>query len=323
MDAKETKAIINNLEKETNTKTILELLTVLKTDVKPTEKFLRETKVGVAVNKLRQNSNSEISLLAKKIVKLWKEKVSEEKKNKNNGNNSSNNNNNNSNNGQHSSNSNSKNSNGNDKDSTNKENSPSSPKKNSTIKTEDGSKYVTTKPRTPENDGIKVNMYDDSTRNGSIKGLYSALAIGSEVLPKSILKVSISIEEESYKLEYGKINDNYRNKMRSLIMNLRNKNNPELRKRVLNHEIQPSKFVKMTNQEMAPESLKETIKKLHQENLFNAQGAVEKKAVTDRFVCGKCKKREVSYYQMQTRSADEPLTTFCTCENCGNRWKFC
>ncbi|GME91051.1 unnamed protein product [[Candida] boidinii] len=114
-----------------------------------------------------------------------------------------------------------------------------------------------------------------------------------------------------------------KNKMRSLIMNLRNKNNPELRKRVLNHEIQPSKFVKMTNQEMAPESLKETIKKLHQENLFNAQGAVEKKAVTDRFVCGKCKKREVSYYQMQTRSADEPLTTFCTCENCGNRWKFC
>jgi transcription elongation factor S-II len=26
--------------------------------------------------------------------------------------------------------------------------------------------------------------------------------------------------------------------------------------------------------------------------------------------------------QMQTRSADEPMTTFVTCVNCGNKWKF-
>lgn len=25
----------------------------------------------------------------------------------------------------------------------------------------------------------------------------------------------------------------------------------------------------------------------------------------------------------QTRSADEPMTTFVTCTNCGNKWKFC
>jgi hypothetical protein len=29
------------------------------------------------------------------------------------------------------------------------------------------------------------------------------------------------------------------------------------------------------------------------------------------------------YYQMQTRSADEPMTTFVSCLNCNNRWKFC
>lgn len=33
--------------------------------------------------------------------------------------------------------------------------------------------------------------------------------------------------------------------------------------------------------------------------------------------------RKTTYYQMQTRSADEPMTTFVTCVNCGNRWKFC
>ena len=44
-------------------------------------------------------------------------------------------------------------------------------------------------------------------------------------------------------------------------------------------------------------------------------------ASTDTFTCGKCKSNECTYYQMQTRSADEPMTTFVTCINCGNRWK--
>jgi len=40
------------------------------------------------------------------------------------------------------------------------------------------------------------------------------------------------------------------------------------------------------------------------------------------FKCGKCKSMKTTYYQMQTRSADEPLTTFVTCLNCEKRWKF-
>tara|TARA_B110000908_G_scaffold172730_1_gene242463 strand:- start:17221 stop:17601 length:381 start_codon:yes stop_codon:yes gene_type:complete len=37
-------------------------------------------------------------------------------------------------------------------------------------------------------------------------------------------------------------------------------------------------------------------------------------------VCGKCKERKVDYYQKQTRGADEPMTCFCHCLNCGTRW---
>ena len=44
-------------------------------------------------------------------------------------------------------------------------------------------------------------------------------------------------------------------------------------------------------------------------------------AATDTFTCRKCKSNKCTYYQMQTRSADEPMTTFITCLNCGNRWK--
>ena len=39
------------------------------------------------------------------------------------------------------------------------------------------------------------------------------------------------------------------------------------------------------------------------------------------FTCGKCKSNKTTYYEMQTRSADEPMTAFVTCLDCGKRWK--
>jgi len=45
-------------------------------------------------------------------------------------------------------------------------------------------------------------------------------------------------------------------------------------------------------------------------------------ATTDIYQCKKCKERKCHIYQAQTRSADEPMTTFVTCVNCGNNWKF-
>lgn len=39
------------------------------------------------------------------------------------------------------------------------------------------------------------------------------------------------------------------------------------------------------------------------------------------FKCGKCKSKKTDFYQLQTRSADEPMTTYVTCKECGHRWK--
>jgi transcription elongation factor S-II len=39
--------------------------------------------------------------------------------------------------------------------------------------------------------------------------------------------------------------------------------------------------------------------------------------------CSGCKRKtNCDYYQQQTRSADEPMTTFVTCLECDKRWKF-
>jgi len=46
-----------------------------------------------------------------------------------------------------------------------------------------------------------------------------------------------------------------------------------------------------------------------------------KAMATDQFLCMRCHKRECTYYEMQTRSADEPMTIFIQCMNCGKHWR--
>ena len=42
---------------------------------------------------------------------------------------------------------------------------------------------------------------------------------------------------------------------------------------------------------------------------------------TTTVVCPKCGFREAYYWQVQTRSADEPSTTFFRCRKCGYTWR--
>ena len=80
----------------------------------------------------------------------------------------------------------------------------------------------------------------------------------------------------------------------------------------------------MTHQEMDPDNWKELIeiKKKRDESKYT--NTIK---ISSDFTCSRCKKNgdpadQCTYYQLQTRSADEPMTTFVTCLNCGKRWKF-
>ena len=75
----------------------------------------------------------------------------------------------------------------------------------------------------------------------------------------------------------------------------------------------------MTPQEKFPEHWKELIDE--KEKTDRVLYEVDTGGATDQFKCTKCNKRLCSYYELQTRSADEPMTIFITCLNCGKRWR--
>ena len=75
----------------------------------------------------------------------------------------------------------------------------------------------------------------------------------------------------------------------------------------------------MKPQHICPESWKDLLDEKYKRDKILYE--VKPEAMTDQFKCGRCKKRKCSYFEMQTRSADEPMTIFVTCINCGKRWK--
>ncbi|KAI4139466.1 MAG: hypothetical protein L6R39_006274 [Caloplaca ligustica] len=77
----------------------------------------------------------------------------------------------------------------------------------------------------------------------------------------------------------------------------------------------------MTSEELRSEEQKKQDTEYQKENMKNAEVAKPERSISTSFECGKCKQKKVAYNQAQTRSADEPMTTFCECQNCGNRWK--
>tara|TARA_Y100000389_G_C17425582_1_gene499337 strand:- start:807 stop:1334 length:528 start_codon:yes stop_codon:yes gene_type:complete len=114
----------------------------------------------------------------------------------------------------------------------------------------------------------------------------------------------------------------YVSKSRSILTNIDKHSyvaNIRLLNRLNDKEFKPHElpFMDMTN--VFPERWNDMldIRLKQEQNFYNSKQV----AKTDMFKCGKCKKRECSYYELQVRSADESSTIFVSCLNCGNRWR--
>ncbi|XP_078236170.1 transcription elongation factor A protein 3 isoform X1 [Pogona vitticeps] len=164
----------------------------------------------------------------------------------------------------------------------------------------------------------------DSVRSKCIEMISAALKMDDDYKEFGVNceKIAAEIEDNIYQ-ELKSTDIKYRNRVRSRISNLKDPKNPNLRRNVLCGAIAPSLIAKMTAEEMASDELKELRNAMTQEAIREHQMAKTGGTTTDLFQCGKCKKKNCTYNQVQTRSADEPMTTFVLCNECGNRWKFC
>lgn len=85
-------------------------------------------------------------------------------------------------------------------------------------------------------------------------------------------------------------------------------------------EITTREFAEMNAVDLCPSRWKDAVERIieSEKKLYSKN---ESAAIF--MWCSACKKKtKCDYYQMQTRSADEPMTTFVTCLECDRKWKF-
>ncbi|XP_073341384.1 transcription elongation factor A protein 3 isoform X2 [Pagrus major] len=163
-----------------------------------------------------------------------------------------------------------------------------------------------------------------SIRDKCIEMLAAALRTDNDFKDFGTNCDSMAAEIEDHIYQEIKATDmKYKNRVRSRISNLKDPKNPGLRRNVLAGSIELSRIASMSAEEMASDELKQLRNVLTQEAIREHQMAKTGGTTTDLLQCGKCRKKNCTYNQVQTRSADEPMTTFVLCNECGNRWKFC
>jgi len=108
----------------------------------------------------------------------------------------------------------------------------------------------------------------------------------------------------------------YLDRLRSVHCNLKNKT---LLDQVKNKDITAQSLAFMTHQEMNPEHWRVLIDQKIKRDANKYTNNIQ--ASTDMFTCRKCKSKKCTFYELQTRSADEPATIFITCLDCGTNMK--
>ena len=190
-----------------------------------------------------------------------------------------------------------------------------------------GEKWKSLKPeqRSAEKDGVNTKVTGNGARDNCLKLLYDGLIFRSEShSPQHVLPIASAIEAAVYTKNKSDTNSDYKMKIRSLYLNLKSPNSPHLRNALLAspQTVTPEKLVQMSPEELkSPEQVAQD-EKLREQNKNNAMVGQDQKAISDILTCPQCKQKKVSYSQAQTRSADEPMTTFCECTVCGRKWKF-
>jgi transcription elongation factor S-II len=257
--------------------------------------LLKETKIGHTVGKLRKHENEKIANLAKLLVKNWK----------------------------------------------NMAQSPRQPaaleRKTSTVSVASSDGDAPEKPEKkpaskPSLSGPLIPPGLDKVRATVRTKLKETLEASEGGNPTDVaMDIEITMAKH---FNVGLANENkkdYSAKFRQLSFNL--KKNAPLREDLLQQLVTAEQLIAMSSEELATAEKRNELIKLrddafqrarldwadaNEEKINKQCGIADAKGL---FTCGRCKSSKTSNTQKQTRSADEPMTVFVQCHNCGNRWK--
>ena len=114
----------------------------------------------------------------------------------------------------------------------------------------------------------------------------------------------------------------YISRIRSIYSNIKEDSylkNKNFKKKILNDEIDLTMIANLSKYDIFPENWKDLIEEKMKKDKLKYE--LKPEAMTDIFKCHRCSGRSCTYYEVQTRSADEPMTQFITCLDCNNHWK--
>ena len=94
--------------------------------------------------------------------------------------------------------------------------------------------------------------------------------------------------------------------------------NKNLWLRFSTNELTIDDIVKQNYYELCPEKWQQMVDRQAKREQIQLDGDFSR--ATNKWMCNGCKQRKCTYYELQTRSADEPMTIFIHCLNCNKRW---
>ena len=160
----------------------------------------------------------------------------------------------------------------------------------------------------------------EKNRNRVLLMLYNIFKGVAGKKNSQVVTLVTSIESKIYRQQ----NFDYMKLARERVLLLKSKSLPELKFDIANEVISVEDFVSKESSEFESLEVKEKIKEIENWAMDSMQSDFYKKnlkMVDGEFQCFKCKSKKIFSMQRQMRGADEPMTTFCECSECGTRWK--
>ena len=308
-------SLAKEIGKEGNSERCSDILNQLNAIEDMSLQILSETLIGTVVSKFKSHSDPDIGANAKALVKKWKQLAKKA---------------------------------GVGKGAPSKSTLPGMSTMNSrvaTLQPKSVARKITSTSTSVPDKSISTTEFDHlpGLRKNIAKKFHQTFGLSTGSLNKSgihmdaieSLTISRAAEVEISCHDYSKGNkQSYQDKIRSLIFNL--KKNEELRENIILGHISSETLVKMPKQELATaersDERNKTVERLRGSRRLDWEQANEDKinemcGIKDEllqaslFTCGRCKSIKTTSTQKQTRSADEPMTVFVFCLNCGKRWK--